>query len=350
MAAKTLFDQLPIAIPSMCLGRAAHHELEPKLQAAAKAGFKGIEVFYEDIKIPAKKYMASTSSTFEQSLLHSAQEFRSLCDKFNLTIMCLQPFKNYEGLKSRKRHEEKIAKLHVWFTIVKILRTDIIQIPSCFWAEKTTGDIDKIVEDIREVADLGAKEDPPIRFAYEPMAWGAHIDTWQQGWEIVQCVNRDNFGMCLDTYQILAKVWADVTSPTGTLPNADQRLEEDIKEFLTTVTKDKIYYIQLSDAERIDPPLRPGHAWWVEKQKPNMTWSRNARTFPLEKERGGYLPVVRLFEAWIFDWGYRGWVSLEIFNRSMGESGEDVPESHAMRGMESWRKLVQMFELDRRTK
>jgi 4-hydroxyphenylpyruvate dioxygenase len=57
-----------------------------------------------------------------------------------------------------------------------------------------------------------------------------------------------------------------------------------------------------------------------------------------------------LFEAWIFEWGYHGWVSLEIFNRSMGETGEEVPQSHATRGMESWRKLVQLFELDRRTK
>jgi 4-hydroxyphenylpyruvate dioxygenase len=169
-------------------------------------------------------------------------------------------------------------------------------------------------------------------------------------WKLVQCVDRDNFGMCLDTYHILAKVWADITSPTGRLPNADQRLEEDIKEFLTKVSKDKIYYIQLSDAERVDSPLRQGHPWWVERQKPNMTWSRNARTFPLETERGGYLSVVRLFEAWIFEWEYRGWVSLEIFNRSMGEEGKEVPGSHATRGMESWRKLVQMFALDQRTK
>jgi hypothetical protein len=63
------------------------------------------------------------------------------------------------------------------------------------------------------------------------------------------------------------------------------------------VSKDKIYYIQLSDAERVDLPWRQGHPWWVERQKPNMTWGRNARTVPRETERGGYLPVVRLSEA-----------------------------------------------------
>jgi 4-hydroxyphenylpyruvate dioxygenase len=347
MERTSLLEQLSIAIPSMSLGRAAQHELEPKLQAAFDAGFKGIEVFYEDIKIPARRYMSEKPCTFEQALLQSAQYCRDLCGKFDLTIICLQPFKNYEGLKNRERHMEKIAKLHTWFKIVKVLRTDIIQIPSYFWAETTTGDIDSIVEDMRELSDLGMKEDPPVRFAYEAMAWGAHIDTWQQAWEIVNLVNRDNFGMCLDTFQILAKAWADVTSTTGIHPHANDLLEQNIKDFLNTVTKDKIYYIQLSDAERIEPPLGPGHAWWVDGQKPNMTWSRNARLFPLEVDTGGYLPVVRLFEAWIFEWGYRGWVSLEIFNRSMSESDASVPQTHAKRGMESWRNLIEKCKLSR---
>jgi sugar phosphate isomerase/epimerase len=55
MAVKMLIDQLPIAIPSMCLGRAAHYELEPKLQAVTKAGFKGIEVPLRRHQNPSQK-------------------------------------------------------------------------------------------------------------------------------------------------------------------------------------------------------------------------------------------------------------------------------------------------------
>jgi 4-hydroxyphenylpyruvate dioxygenase len=44
--------------------------------------------------------------------------------------------------------------------------------------EGTTADEDKIVADIRELGELGLKEDPPIRFAYEALAWGAHLDLW----------------------------------------------------------------------------------------------------------------------------------------------------------------------------
>ncbi len=42
--------------------------------------------------------------------------------------------------------------------------------------EGTTGNFDKLVADIREIGELGLKEDPPVRFAYEALAWGAHLD------------------------------------------------------------------------------------------------------------------------------------------------------------------------------
>jgi 4-hydroxyphenylpyruvate dioxygenase len=42
--------------------------------------------------------------------------------------------------------------------------------------EGTAGDEDKIVADIKEIGELGLKEHPPIRFAYEALAWGAHLD------------------------------------------------------------------------------------------------------------------------------------------------------------------------------
>jgi 4-hydroxyphenylpyruvate dioxygenase len=346
MSPKRLLDELPLAIPSMCLGRAVHHELEPKLKAAADAGFKGIEVFYEDLKVPARRSMQQTGATFEENLLRSAQNFRDLCDKFGLTIICLQPFKNYEGLVSRKRHAEKIAKLGVWFKLAKVLKSDIIQIPSCFWPETTTGDIEQIVTDLKELADLGGKQSPPIQFCYESMAWGAHVDCWQQAWEIVKKIDRPNFGMCLDTFQIAAKVWADVTAVSGKVENADEALENDIRAFVQEVPLEKIYYVQLSDAERIEPPLSPSHPWFTANQKPNMTWSRNARIFPFEQDRGGYLPCVRLFRAWLFEWGYRGWVSLEIFNRSMSDPDPSVPNNHAERGAASWRMMVKELRLD----
>lgn len=75
-------------------------------------------------------------------------------------------------------------------------------------------------------------------------------------------------------------------------------------------------------------------------------WSRNARLFPFEENLGGYMPVLEMLEAWIFDWGYRGWVSMELFNRSMSDPSPGIPESHAKRGAEAWRKCVKALKLD----
>ena len=52
--------------------------------------------------------------------------------------------------------------------------------------EGVTGDLDDVVRDLVAVADLGVRQDPPIRFAYENLAWGTSIDRWEGLWEVVK--------------------------------------------------------------------------------------------------------------------------------------------------------------------
>lgn len=60
-----------------------------------------------------------------------------------------------------------IEKLHVWFQIINILGTDVIQIPTQFRQDDgVTGEMTVIVGDLVEVANLGLKETPPVKFAY----------------------------------------------------------------------------------------------------------------------------------------------------------------------------------------
>lgn len=152
--------------------------------------------------------------------------------------------------------------------------------------------------------------------------------------------------MCLDTYQILAQVYADVTAESGLRERADERLQDDMDEFLRTVPLEKVYYVQLADAARLSQPINPTHPWYVASQKPNMTWSRNARLFPFEEEFGSHLPVIKMLDMWLFKWGYRGWVSMELFNRSMSDPDPSIPVSHAQRGMVSWKKCIKALKLD----
>ncbi|KAJ6568391.1 xylose isomerase-like protein [Mycena vulgaris] len=336
---------IPLAIPTMTLGRAWVHELDVKLVEAGKAGYQGVEIFWEDLVYAAKRITPDSDETDEAAMLRAAQYARDLCNQNALAVLSLQPFMNYEGLLDQSKHKELIVKLKLWFKVVKVLGTDLIQIPSQMNSDGTTGDVGKIVADMKEVAELGLKETPPVRFAYEALSWGAHFDLWEQVWDIVLKVDLPNFGTVLDTYHILACVYGDPTSPNGLQPEAETTLAASLSRLANTPNLlAKLFYVQLSDAERLEPPLSPIHPYYDAAQKPNMQWSRNARLFPCEEARGGYLPVEAVVKVLFGDMGFRGWVSLEVFSRSMTDPDPTTPKAHAERGIQSWKTLLQRLE------
>jgi 4-hydroxyphenylpyruvate dioxygenase len=328
----------------MSLGRAWVHDLKHKLEQASAVGFQGVEIFYEDLEYQAKTYGEAS----EDNLLRVATEIGELCTQLGLTIIALQPFLFYEGLTDRTEHEAKIEKMKLWFKLAHRLGTSTIQIPSSFLpaGKGVTGDIDRIVRDMIEIADLGEQEDPPIRFAYENLAWGTYVNKWEELWEIVSRVNRPNFGMCLDAYNIAGRVWADPTTESGTIgPNADADLKDSLDRMVKTIDVTKVFYLQASDGERLVRPLLEGHPWHSDEQPARMSWSRNARLFVYETEKGGYMPVIEVLRRIINELGYYGWISMELFSRTMTESHPNVPLSHAQRGFTSWEKLKRELDL-----
>ena len=350
------------AIASMSLGRAyAGHALAHKLQCAARHGFEGVEIFYEDLDYLAREQLPAASSSpssdqkgedspSREQLLAAASIVHDVCRQNNLAIIGLQPFLFYEGLVDRKEHAAMIRKLHLWFEIVKVLRTDLIQIPTQFRTDEgVSGDLEIIVADMTEAADLGLEEQPPVKFAYENLAWGTFIDTWEGVWEVVRRVDRWNFGVCLDTFNIVGRVWADPAREDGMVEHgALETLVQSLKKMVTEVDVKKVWYVQVVGAERMERPLVRGHDWYVEGQPARMSWSRNARLFYGEEEMGQYLPVDLAARAILNPHdglGFEGWVSMELFSRTMNDSAEIVPESHARRGGEAWTKLVNTFDL-----
>jgi 4-hydroxyphenylpyruvate dioxygenase len=163
---------------SHCLhvtGRAWVHNFHEKAKQASEAGFKGIEIFYEDLEYVVKSHAGGhrqegSETPDEEFLLSAAREIRETYDRVGMMIIAMKPFLFYEGLLDRDEHKAKIRKLKTWFRIVKILGTDIIQIPSNFQPQGISGDMDLIVQDMTEIADLGLQESPPVRFAYENLA------------------------------------------------------------------------------------------------------------------------------------------------------------------------------------
>ena len=334
------------AIMSASLGRAWLHDLDYKIEQAAKVGFKGIEIFYEDLDYAARK-ISGTDSPNPNHILQAAEKAQSFCQMQGLEIIGLQPFLFYDGLKDRDQHARLIEKMSLWLKIAKALGTCTIQIPANFLpAEELTDDPDSIAADLRELADMGAAADPPIRFAYENLCWSTYIDTWEKLWDIVKRVDRPNFGMCLDTFNIAGLVWADPASPTGKTLNADVNLKASLERLVKEVDVSKVFYIQVVDAERMESPLVPGHPFHVDGQPARMNWSRNARNFMYEEERGAYLPAEDVAKAIIFGLKYKGYVSMELFSRTMSEEGKHVPDQHATRGITAWKRLQERLKLD----
>jgi len=312
------------AIASMSLGRAWAHELPNKLDQAKKYGFEGIELFYEDLEYVARSI---DEKVLPETLIQAAHIVRRLCDERNLEIIALQPFMHYEGLRDRTWHAERVAEMKVWLRLAKILGTNLIQIPSTFLCEeKVTGDKAVIVADMKEIAELGMKEDPTMRFAYESLAWGTYVNRWQDSWDIVQRVDMPNFGIILDTFNIAARVYADPASPSGTNPNAQADMKTSLEEMKHTIDPTKIFFVQLADAERLERPLIEGHELHDATQPPRMSWSRNCRLFYGEEAQGGYLPIKDIADVIVNDLGYAA---------KMASRGED-----------SWKRFVTDLKLN----
>jgi 4-hydroxyphenylpyruvate dioxygenase len=321
----------------MSLGRCyAGHTLVHKLSMATKYGIEGIELFFEDLVDHAG------GSSSPSALLEAAASIHELCSSLNLDIICLQPFMHYEGLLDRRRHDERIEEMKLWIQLAHVLGTDIVQVPSSFLPrDQISSDTNLIVSDLREIAELGLQQRPIIRFAYESLCWGTNVDSWEMCWDIVQRVDRPNLGICLDSFNILGRIYADPTSESGRTWNAEKEVQESTRRLVDRIGphKEKIFFIQVVDAERLESPLLPGHPFYSAEQPARMSWSRNCRLFYGESDYGAYLPVKDVIHAILNEIGYEGWVSMELFNRVMGREDHEVVEELAERAARSWGKL-----------
>ncbi|CAI7655108.1 unnamed protein product [Penicillium glandicola] len=332
------------AIATISLGAAHLHPIVAKLDAAALNGQQGLELFHDDLAQLAKTLRAhatdSAPRTDRDYEIDAAHAIRDLCAERDLQVVALQPFRHFEGLIDLERHAERIDELKHWVQLCKILGDSLfILIPSSFLdASEITSDRERLAADLAEAADVAF----PVRIAYEALAWGTYINTWEDSWDIIKRANRPNLGICLDTFNIAARVWADPSAATGRLgPSADRDLRESMDRLVREIDPDRVLMVQLADGERVDPQTPFLHVPGIPTL---LAWSRNARLFPCEEERGGYLPIREVTDACINGLGYTGWVSMEVFSRSTAEEDPAVPMEHASRASRSWMQVLKLLE------
>ncbi|KAJ5127545.1 hypothetical protein N7448_008324 [Penicillium atrosanguineum] len=325
-------NQLAITTPS--LGLHPSHTLPEKIQAAASNGFSFIEILYQEI------VDFGSSQTPLLNTHEAARSIGKMCSSAKLGVLALSPFKNFEGHISPLT--ERLSSARHWIEITSWLGAKYLQVPSQFDITNSSPDWDLMVQELRQLSELAATHS--IKIAYEAVAWGSYIDTWEGSLRMVEDVDRSNFGVCLDSFHIAARVWGDCTTKSGVREDGESELKASLDRFVATCPLDKVFYVQFSDAERFLPPLTTDHRFYQAVIPSSLIWSRNMRLFPLEEKLGAYLPVLAIAEAWLKKKDWKGVVSMEIFDWRMRENASRRPDENAKRGIESWNKLVAALE------
>lgn len=320
-----------LAIATISLGWHESHALESKLAAVKQSGIPGIELCNYDLERFAEAHGLNR--------LDAASKIGQLCKEAELTIVAYPSFADFEGHKTPLK--DRLKKAEEWCNVARRLGTDMIQVPSNTNLD-SSGDEAVIVTELQELAAIGARYNPPIRFAYEALAWGTHAADMEESWRIVNLVKRPNFGLCLDTYHVLARLWADPSTRSGMRPGGRSALRDSLERFRASCPIDKIFYIQLSDGERANPPILPGHEDYSDSKHVLFSWCLHGRIFPLETELGAYLPMRDILVAWLVESGWDGWVSMEVFHYSMKQELAG-PRIWSDRALVSWQRIQELL-------
>ncbi|MGW5211744.1 bifunctional sugar phosphate isomerase/epimerase/4-hydroxyphenylpyruvate dioxygenase family protein [Streptomyces sp. NPDC004051] len=229
--------------------------LTEKLTAAARAGFDGVEIFENDL-------LASPLTP---------REIRARCLDLGLGIDLYQPLRDIEAVPAEV-FARNLRRARHKFELMGELGADTVLVCSSVDPEAIDDDALATAQ-LSELADLA--QDFGIRVAYEALAWGRHVSTYDHAWRIVEAAGHPALGTCLDSFHILSR-------------GSDPKGIEDIPG-------EKIFFLQLADA--------PLPAMDV------LQWSRHHRCFP---GQGGF-DVAGLVRH-VLRTGYDGPLSLEVFN------------------------------------
>lgn len=343
--------RVPVAFASCSIGL-PRHTLHQKIEAIRHGGFDGIELSFPDLRSYAALHLGRDVAEDDYAALCEAgRAARQLCASHGLQILVLQPFANFEGWPpgSRER-DDAFARARGWIDIMDALGTDMLQVGSSDAPGIAAADADRLAADLAELADMLAARG--FRLAYENWCWATHAPTWRDVWALVQKADRPNIGLCLDTFQTAGSEWADPTTTSG-LVSGDGGKDRDelerayaasLRELAATVPADRIYFLQISDAYRADPPLDP-EPDSTSGLRPRGRWSHDYRPLPYD---GGYLhePIRQFVEA-VLATGFRGWFSIEVFDGQYEAKYGDHLDKYAAKAMRAHKRLLGEVDQDK---
>lgn len=330
-------DKISLCYATPSLGMHESHTLDKKISASAKAGYTALEMGMPDLMALAG--VESDEAKDFDKLYAAAEQAGKLCREAKIQVLVLQPHSNFEGYTDPATRKGKFERAERWLKLMAPLSCSMLQVGSND-DRSTSSDYAVIAKDLRELSDLAKKYN--VRVAYENWCWGAHINTWRHIYDIMKLVDRDNFGLNLDTFQTGAREWADPGQKSGLLDlppeERERRFKKSMEELTNTVKPEEIFFLQVSDAYKVY--LTKDNPQWTEDiPEARALLSHSYRPLPYDPKREGYLPVKEVTEA-ILKTGFRGWFSYEVFLDEMKEKDFDL-EKFAQQGIQSHKKLME---------
>ncbi|MCS7478680.1 TIM barrel protein [Umezawaea endophytica] len=248
--------------------------LEDKLTAAAAAGFDGVEIFENDL-------LASP---------WSPARVRRECAHRGLTIDLYQPFRDFEAVPPAVL-ARNLRRAELKFDVVEQLGADTILVCSSVSPDAVDDD-DLAAQQLRTLAERAGERG--LRVAYEALAWGRFVNTYDHAWRVVRAADHPALGVCLDSFHVLSREVDPVA--------------------IRTIPGDKVFFVQLADAPRLRMDV--------------LQWSRHHRLFP---GQGAF--DLTSFVDHVLATGYRGPLSLEVFNDVFRQSDPFAAAVDAMRSL-----------------
>ncbi|WP_329048976.1 sugar phosphate isomerase/epimerase and 4-hydroxyphenylpyruvate domain-containing protein [Streptomyces violaceus] len=229
--------------------------LTGKLDAAARAGFDGVEIFENDL-------LASPLTP---------EDIRARSADLGLTIDLFQPMRDIEAVPEAE-FSRNLRRARHKFDLMRRLGADTVLVCSSVSPQAVDDDA-LAAEQLSRLADLARESG--VKVAYEALAWGRHVSTYDHAWRIVEAAGHPALGTCLDSFHILSRG----SDPKG----------------IADIPGEKIFFLQLADAPLLAMDV--------------LQWSRHYRCFP---GQGGF-DVAGLVRN-VLRTGYDGPLSLEVFN------------------------------------
>lgn len=260
--------------------------LVEKLHACAAAGFDGVEIFEPDL-IAAEQ---------------SPEEIRALARRLRLSLDLYQPLRDLEGV-DEVTFTDNLRRAGATFATAARLGIDTVLV--CSNVATATIDDDAVSADqLRRIGDLAAEHG--LRIAFEALAWGRFVDDYRRAWRIVELADHPAVGLCLDSFHVLSR---------GHDPAA-----------IAQIPGEKIFFLQLADAPALSMDV--------------LSWSRHHRLFPGE----GAFDLAD-FVGDVLAAGYRGPLSLEVFNDTFRQTDPEPTAVNALRSLRWLQDRLQVAPL-----